>query len=127
LVELQFKHKSEEIVRSQFEEERRREIEARSQFEEEEDQNTDLFSVSKLTRRSRSLLKDLSFESPNKSRYIQKTFSFLLIIIIEGLKSKINGESKKDFEKDSKKFGRNPRNVNRPRFTVYFINLGSNP
>jgi hypothetical protein len=114
-------------VRSQFEEERRREIEARSQFEEEEDQNTDLFSVSKLTRRSRSLLKDLSFESPNKSRYIQKTFSFLLIIIIEGLKSKINGESKKDFEKDSKKFGRNPRNVNRPRFTVYFINLGSNP
>jgi hypothetical protein len=73
LVELQFKHKSEEIVRSQFEGERRREIEARSnQFEEEEDQNTDLFSVSKLTRRSRSLLKDLSFESPNKSRYIQK-------------------------------------------------------
>jgi hypothetical protein len=29
---------------------RRRRIEARSQFEEERDQNTDLFSVSKLTR-----------------------------------------------------------------------------
>jgi hypothetical protein len=48
LLELQFKHKSEEVVRSQFERERRREEEARSnQFEEGEDQNTDLFSVLK--------------------------------------------------------------------------------
>ena len=56
LIELQFKHKIEEIVRSQFEEERRREIEARSnQFEEEEDQNTDLFSVSKAYQKKQKL------------------------------------------------------------------------
>jgi hypothetical protein len=103
--------------------EKKGEIEARSQFEEEEDQNTDLFSVSKFTRRSRSLLKDLTFEPPNKSRYIhEKPSRFCFKIIIEGLKSRINGELKKDFEKDSKKFERNPRNMNRPKFTVYFIN-----
>jgi hypothetical protein len=96
--------------------EKKGEIEARSQFEEEKDQNTDLFSVSKLAPGSFVRI------SKQFQVYSRKTFSFLLVFIIEGLKSRINGESKENFEKDSKKFERNPRSMIRPRFTVYFIN-----
>jgi hypothetical protein len=106
---------------------RRRGIEARSQFEEEEDQNTDLFSVSKLTRSIQSCVDLLVRISESNSGNHPNFFIFHRKKLNEGLQSQINGESKKDFEKDSKKFEQNPKNVNHPRFTVYFINLGSNP
>jgi hypothetical protein len=66
---LQFKLQFKEFERSQFEEERRREVEARSnQFEEGEDQNTDLFSVSILIERTRGLFKDLCSNLQTKTR-----------------------------------------------------------
>jgi hypothetical protein len=115
-------------VRSQFGESEKKRIEARIKSVRRRRKSKHRFIFGSEAYQKKQKLAQGSFVRISKQIqvYSRKTFSFLLIIIIEGLKSKINGESKKEFEKDSKKFGRNPRNVKCPRFTVYFINLSSN-
>ena len=67
---------------------------------------TDLFSVPELTR---SFNKDLLFESPKKNQVIfEKTSSFSSQKLDEAQQTEINGELKKNFEKDSKNFETKP-------------------
>jgi hypothetical protein len=42
----------------------------------------------------------------------------------EAQRTQINGELKRNFEKGSKDFERNPKDVNLQRFTVYFLKRG---
>ena len=66
---------------------------------------TDLFSVPELTR---SFNKDLLFESPKNQVIFEKTSSFSSQKLDEAQQTEINGELKKNFEKDSKDFETKP-------------------